>query len=116
LTAFGALALEPAPAVAPLWFAFAGLCWALLMSNAYPILVNLAPPEAAGTYTGLWNLAVALAGLISPPLYGAAVDAFGWRAFFPVGTAFLLAALLFAYRITPAAAAAGTAAARRPGD
>ena len=101
LLAFAALAAQPPAPVAPWLFALAGVCWALLMTNAYPILINLAPAGAAGTYTGLWNLAIALAGLVSPPLYGAAVDAFGWRAFFPAGVLFLFLGYLCAGRIAP---------------
>ncbi|GAB6876270.1 MFS transporter [Thermaerobacter litoralis] len=89
LAAFLALAANPPAALLPGLFGFAGVCWALLMTNSYPILVNLAPPGTLGTYTGLWNLAIAVAGLISPPVYGALVDGLGWAAFFPVGVAFL---------------------------
>ncbi|QIA26628.1 SLC45 family MFS transporter [Thermaerobacter sp. PB12/4term] len=97
--AFFALALQPPGALVPVLFAVAGLCWALLMTNAYPILVNLAPPGTLGTYTGLWNLAIAVAGLISPPLYGAVVDLLGWAAFFPVGLVFLVLGTWFILRV-----------------
>ncbi len=104
--AFLALALQPPGALVPVLFALAGLCWALLMTNSYPILINLAPPGTLGTYTGLWNLAIAVAGLVSPPLYGAVVDLLGWAAFFPVGLVFLVLGTWFILRVR---ATAGTA-------
>ncbi|ADU50756.1 major facilitator superfamily MFS_1 [Thermaerobacter marianensis DSM 12885] len=108
--AFAILALQPPVSLAPFLFAVAGLCWALLMTNSYPILVNLAPAGAVGTYTGLWNLAIALAGLGSPPLYGAAVDLLGWAAFFPVGLAFLVLGTWCVYRVGRGAGVAEAAA------
>ncbi|HEX6989299.1 MAG TPA: MFS transporter [Bacillota bacterium] len=70
-------------------FLFGGICWALIIINAYPVLLELTPRAQAGTYTGLWNVVIALAGLISPPLYGAVVDGFGFDAFFWPGIVFL---------------------------
>ena len=107
--AFLALAFEPPGAVAPVLFAVAGLCWALLMTNSYPILINLAPVGTAGTYTGLWNLVIGLAGVLSPPVYGAAVDRLGWAAFFPVGVAFLAVGWWAANRMGAAGAGGGSA-------
>ncbi|HEX6988421.1 MAG TPA: MFS transporter [Bacillota bacterium] len=74
-------------------FLFGGICWALIIINAYPVLLELSPRAQAGTYTGLWNVVIALAGLISPPLYGAVVDWFGFDAFFWPGIAFLVLGL-----------------------
>jgi MFS family permease len=99
LATFALVAAFPHPAVHHLAFAAGGVAYALVISNAYPMLMNLTPPERAGTYTGLWNVAIAVAGLISPPLYGAAVDLLGFRAFFLPGVAFMLLALVWSLRI-----------------
>ena len=71
----------------------AGLCWALAITNAYPFLVDRVPANQAGTYTGLWNATLGLAGLISPPIYGLVVDTFGFGAFFIPGIVFMAAGL-----------------------
>src|SRR5947199_373495 len=71
-----------------------GLGWALAITNAYPLLVDRVPPRQTGTFPGLWNAALALAGLISPPVYGLVVDAFGFGAFFIPGVVFMAAGLV----------------------
>ena len=71
-----------------------GLGWALVITNAYPFLVDRVPPRQTGTFTGLWNAALALAGLISPPVYGLVVDTFGFGAFFIPGVVFMAAGLV----------------------
>ena len=81
------------PGAARYVFLFGGISWALIIINAYPVLMELSPRAQAGTYTGLWNVVIALAGLISPPLYGAVVDRFGFGAFFLPGIAFLVLGL-----------------------
>jgi len=76
------------------------LCWALVISNAYPFLVDRVPANQAGTYTGLWNATLGLAGLISPPIYGLVVDTFGFGAFFIPGIIFMTAGLVCTLGIT----------------
>ncbi|MDR5684405.1 MAG: MFS transporter [Armatimonadota bacterium] len=100
LAAFALLVAFPYPLVHYLAFAAGGVAYALVITNSYPVLVNLTPPEQAGTYTGLWNLAIAVAGLVSAPLYGAVVDLLGFRAFFLPGAAFMLAALRWSLRVS----------------
>lgn len=113
LAAFVLLALLPGPALAPAVFLAGGISWALIISNAYPILVDLTPPDQAGTYTGLWNVVIALAGLVSPPVYGLVVDTLGFGAFFLPGVVFLALALWFSLRVGDVAAPpAGTGSAR----
>lgn len=79
---------------------FGGLCWALIITNAYPFLVDRVPPKQVGTYTGLWNAVLGLAGLISPPIYGLFVDTFGFGSFFVPGVAFMAAGLACTLGIT----------------
>lgn len=77
-----------------------GLGWALIIINAYPFLLERVPPRQTGTYTGLWNAALGLAGLIAPPIYGLIVDTFGFAAFFIPGMGFMAAGLLSTLGIT----------------
>src|SRR3989475_4149345 len=44
-----------------------GAGWALVITNAYPFFVDRIPAAQTGTFTGLWNATLALAGLVSPP-------------------------------------------------
>lgn len=107
LLAFVLLPFLPGPAAALPVLVLGGLSWALIITNAYPILTDLVPPERAGAYTGLWNVVIGVAGLISPPLYGAVVDRWGFGAFFLPGIAFLALAMLCSLRLgadAPAAA------------
>lgn len=47
-----------------------GLCWSLLMVNALPMVLDFAPAERGGAYTGLFFLATQLASVIGPVLSG----------------------------------------------
>jgi MFS family permease len=94
LAAFVLLSIVASPLWGKVLFLFAGLSWALIITNAYPMLMNMTPPEKSGTYTGLWNMTIAFAGLVSPPIYGWVVDLLGYGSFFVTGVAFLLGALV----------------------
>jgi maltose/moltooligosaccharide transporter len=54
-----------------------GFFWALVNINSYPIVVSLAPPSQAGTYTGLYYIFSGLAGMSSPVIAGALFDLVG---------------------------------------
>jgi maltose/moltooligosaccharide transporter len=54
-----------------------GFFWALVNINSYPIVVSLAPPSQAGTYTGLYYIFSGLAGMSSPIMAGALFDLVG---------------------------------------
>lgn len=99
LAAFALLAAFPSITIHYLAFAVGGVAYALVITNAYPMLMNLTPPEQAGTYTGLWTTAIAVAGLVSAPLYGAVVDLLGFGAFFLPGLVFVAIALMWSLRI-----------------
>jgi MFS family permease len=110
LAALAVLVVFPYVVVHYLAFVAGGAAYALVIANAYPVLVNLAPPEQAGTYTGLWNVAIAVAGLVSAPLYGAVIDLLGFRAFFVPGVVFTVLALLWSLRIRKSGEEAGSVA------
>ncbi len=74
-----------------------GLMWALVNVNSLPIVVDLAPPGAAGGYTGLYYLFEMAALILSPPLAGLLIDTLGYPSIFAWATAWTaIAALLTA--------------------
>ncbi|MBI4278638.1 MAG: MFS transporter [Armatimonadetes bacterium] len=99
LAAFVMVATASDPGLSLGLFALGGLSWSLVVANSYPLLVNLTPPGQAGVYSGLWIGAVAMGGLIAPPVYGWVVDLLGFRAFFLPGVGFLALALLLSLGI-----------------
>jgi MFS family permease len=94
LAVFVSLAYGPDPLLYRALLVVGGLGWALIVTNAYPLLIDRVPPRQTGTYTGLWHAALGCAGLISPPVYGLVVDTAGFGAFFVPGIAFLTVGLL----------------------
>jgi len=99
LLAFLLLQFVASSGCAPYFFLLAGLSWALIITNAYPTLMDLTPLEMSGTYTGLWNMTIAIAGLAAPPVYGWIVDLFGYGFFFTTGIGFLVLALVLVQRV-----------------
>lgn len=102
LAVFVALLYVHNPVLYRVILAVGGACWAAAVVNAYPFLMDRVPPNQTGTYTGLYNGAIGLAGLISPPMYGLVVDTFGFEAFFLPGILFMVIGLWFALRIKTA--------------
>lgn len=70
----------------------AGLSWSLININSLPMVVDIAPQDRLGTYTGLYYFASTLAAILGPWLGGALVDALG-RDYTMI---FLIAPLAFA--------------------
>ncbi len=76
-----------------LLFALAGIGWATINVNSFPMVVELATGSDVGKYTGYYYTASMSAQIITPVLSGILVDAFGWGVFFPYAAIF--AALSF---------------------
>jgi maltose/moltooligosaccharide transporter len=55
----------------------AGIGWALININSLPMVVDIAPQDRIGTYTGLYYFASTLAAILGPWLGGALVDLTG---------------------------------------
>lgn len=93
----------------------AGLCWAMVNINSYPMVVEMCHPSQTGTYTGLYYIFSGVAGAGGPALTGAIFDLFGSkRPLFLVAAIFMALALvlILAQRkgeAVPAAKAAGVA-------
>ena len=89
--AFGSAAFIKAgtPAIVMyLLFSLAGIGWATINVNSFPMVVELAKGGDVGKYTGFYYTASMSAQIITPILSGAFVDAWGWWVFFPYATVF----------------------------
>ena len=72
-------------------FALAGIGWATINVNSFPMVVELAKGGEVGKYTGYYYTASMAAQIVAPILSGILYDAFGMRAmFFSFGTVFVI--------------------------
>lgn len=69
-------------------FALAGIGWATINVNSFPMVVELASGADVGKYTGYYYTASMSAQIITPILSGFLVDAVGWGIFFPYAAIF----------------------------
>ena len=71
-------------------FALAGIAWATINVNSFPMVVELAKGPNIGQYTGYYYTASMAAQVITPILSGALMDAFGsMSVLFPYATIFV---------------------------
>lgn len=61
-------------------FAFGGVAWALVVVNALPMVIELAPEDQAGASTGLYYFASQLGTILAPAAAGGLIDGFGYPA------------------------------------
>jgi len=66
-----------------LLFSLAGIAWATINVNSFPMVVELSKFGDIGKYTGFYYTASMSAQIITPILSGFLVDTIGWGAFFP---------------------------------
>ena len=80
----------PAAIMYPI-FALAGIGWASINVNSFPMVVELAGKGDVGKYTGYYYTASMSAQIIAPILSGVLYDLCGMRyTFFPFGAAFVM--------------------------
>lgn len=72
-----------------LLFALAGIGWATINVNSFPMVVELAGHGDVGKYTGYYYTASMAAQIVTPILSGFLVDLFGWWIFFPYAAVFV---------------------------
>lgn len=72
----------------------AGLSWAFININSYPMIAQMAPTGQVGAYTGLYYLASSGANIVAPPLFGWVFDRLGYGYFFPLAILFMALAAL----------------------
>ena len=88
----GAIFIGPS---SPAWvitilFALAGIAWATINVNSFPMVVELSKGPNIGQYTGYYYTASMAAQVITPILSGALMDAFGTMGIlFPYATIFV---------------------------
>jgi maltose/moltooligosaccharide transporter len=77
----------------------AGIAWALININSFPMVSDIAPPGRTGSYTGLYYFFSMAAAIVAPPLAGALMDWLGLRTLFLFSPFFLLLAALSMSRV-----------------
>lgn len=75
-------------------FILAGISWASIGVNSYPMVVELSSSGNVGKYTGLYYTASMSAQTITPMLSGLLLDTVGMRALFPYATVFVCLAFV----------------------
>ncbi len=75
-------------------FALAGIGWATINVNSFPMVVELARGGNVGRYTGFYYTASMAAQTITPVVSGWFMDKLGMTALFPYATVFVAGALI----------------------
>ncbi|RMF08845.1 MAG: MFS transporter [Candidatus Neomarinimicrobiota bacterium] len=89
------------PVQAKVLLPFCGIAWSLILVNSLPMVVDMAPQDQLGSYTGLYYLASQLSAIAGPILAGKIIDLFqnNYRISFLYGSVTLGIALLFLLRV-----------------
>jgi len=77
----------------PVWvmypfFSLAGIGWATINVNSFPMVVELASSADVGKYTGFYYTASMSAQIVTPTLSGILIDNHGWWILFPYAAIF----------------------------
>ena len=78
-------------------FALAGIGWATINVNSFPMVVELASGGNVGKYTGYYYTASMAAQVATPMLSGFLMDKLGMRVLFPYATLFVALAFVTMY-------------------
>jgi len=73
----------------------AGLLWALVNINSYPMLMEMTTDSNIGAYTGLYYFFSSLAAIVGPTLFGFLKDIFGYSILFGYTFTFFIVAYIF---------------------
>lgn len=76
-------------------FIVAGACWALININSYPLVISMTNSANIGRFTGYYYLFSSLAAIVSPPLIGTLMDAFGYDLLFKYSVVGFVISLVF---------------------
>ncbi len=71
-------------------FALAGIGWATINVNSFPMVVELSKHSAIGKYTGYYYTASMAAQIVTPYLSGVFLEYIGFRTLFPYATVFVV--------------------------
>ena len=69
-------------------FALAGIAWATINVNSFPMVVEMCSEQDVGRYTGLYYTASMAAQVATPMLSGLLMDRFGMHVLFPYAAVF----------------------------
>ena len=75
-------------------FALAGIAWAAINVNSFPMVVELSSGGNVGKYTGFYYTASMAAQVATPMLSGLLMDKWGMRVLFPYATVFVALAFV----------------------
>ncbi len=78
----------------PVLFALAGIGWATINVNSYPMVVELSRGSNVGKYTGYYYTASMAAQVVTPVLSGIFLDNISMRTLFPYATVFVALAFV----------------------
>ena len=78
-------------------FALAGIAWATINVNSFPMVVELASGGDVGKYTGFYYTASMAAQVATPMVSGLLMDKLGMRILFPYATIFVALAFVTMY-------------------
>jgi len=81
------------PAIA-VFFSLAGIGWAFINVNSYPMIVDMSRGASVGRYTGFYYFASMLAQSVTPAFSGVFIDAYGYRTLLPYGCVFVALSFL----------------------
>jgi MFS family permease len=82
------------PVFMHIFFAMAGVGWATINVNSYPMVVELSKGSEVGKYTGFYYTASMAAQTATPIVSGIIMDKFGITALFPYGCIFVSLAFI----------------------
>ena len=72
-----------------LLFALAGIAWAAINVNSFPMVVEMCSGSDVGKYTGFYYTASMAAQTLTPMVSGFLMDQAGMTVLFPYGTVFV---------------------------
>lgn len=99
---FAALFVQEFGIILILLFAVAGVGWAIINVNSYPMFVELSTNKNLGKFTGYYYTASQIAQSITPIIIGFIMDWLGYKAYFPYAAIFMTIALIvFMFVKTP---------------
>lgn len=85
--------LQTSGVLLPILLALAGIGWSLININSLPMVVDIAPQDRLGTYTGLYYFFSTAAAVLGPILAGYLIEAMGGD----YGMIFVLAPITLAF-------------------
>jgi len=93
---FWGYAIQTLPAV-KIMLPLAGVTWSLILVNSLPMVIDMAPQDRLGAYTGLYYLASQASAIAGPIMAGKIIELFGnnYGVGFLYGSVTLLIAMLF---------------------